>query len=405
MSYADFVLLDTLVIVSLTALTFLFFHFFRTVETSKQADEKLPFISVLIPVRNEEEKIKRCLDSLIAQDYPRFEIIVVDDRSTDASARIITEVAAQSPMVKAVFCPPGRPGWLGKCNALDYASKYASGSWYAFIDADTYHHPNSLRDAVSAAMTYQVDLISFMPVQELYTFCERAVMPVLLGSFLCGDPLNKINDDTDPRAYAYGQYTLVKGDTYKAIGGHESVKNQILDDIAIARVVKGRGYRITTADGRRLYAVRMYTGFLELWQGWTKNVYALLDCNPIYLIGLLVLLNMALLVPFVSLTGLLNTLIQGNQDPSLPLLSALLVIQFGSILSWYYRTTLHYRGVKMWHVILLPVGTLMVTVLHLYSAFCFIGRLQVTWKGRKYSVSTAKTIAPDINSIDRAHEY
>jgi chlorobactene glucosyltransferase len=401
MNFVEFEILDTLVVLFLGATTFVFFHFFRKAERSRFVDEDLPFISVIVPVRNEERKIARCLKSLLKQNYPKFEIIVIDDRSTDASFQIISQIAQEHKDIKVLSCHETRLGWLGKCNALDFASRHASGTWLVFTDADTYHQPNSLRDALSSAIINGVDLISFMPVQELYSFWERAVMPVLLGSFLLGDPFNKINDPNDPRSYAYGQYILIKSDTYQAIGGHQSVKDQILDDIAIGRVTKSKGFAITAVDGRPLYTVRMYTGLQDLWQGWSKNLYALIECNPVFLIGVLVLLNLGLLAPYVGLIVLLSMVTTNAPCLEASTIAAMLFFQFALISLWFWRTGLHYKGLQPWHILLVPIGTVALTLLYLYSAFCFITGLKVTWKDRRYSVDTSMRIRPEVQTVER----
>lgn len=399
MIFAELLLLNTFVVLLLFIFTLVFFYFFRTVERSKLPDDQLPFVSIIVPVRNEAGKIARCLDSLSKQDYPRFEVIVVDDRSTDDSAEIISRYVSERPNLKTVTCPEVRPGWLGKCNALAYGSNLARGDWFAFVDADTYHHANSLRDGVSSAISNGVDLISFMPVQELYSFSERVVMPVLLGSFLLGDPFNRINDVNSPRAYAYGQYFILKRKTYEAIGGHERVRDQILDDIALGRAVKAHGFRITAADGRRLYSVRMYTNLAELWSGWTKNLYALIDCNPVFLFGVLILLNIAFVAPYASLVYLLTLIAKDPAQPGVFLASGLLLSQFSLTLIWYWRTSLHYKGVRLWHMTYLPAGSILLTMLYLYSAFCVVSGSKVNWKDRKYGVNTGMKIRSEADVL------
>jgi len=226
-------------------------------------------------------------------------------------------------------------------------------------------------------------------------------MPVLLGTFLLGDPLNKINDSSNPRAYAYGQYILIKRKTYEAIGGHESVKDQILDDIALGRIAKSKGFRITAVDGRPLYAVRMYTSLQDLWRGWSKNLYALIDCNPLFLAGLLVLLNLVLLAPYLSFVFLIAIIASGVPYPPTGLLAGLLLVQFASIALWFWRTSLHYRGVQPWHILIIPLGAVVLTALYLYSAFCFITGFKVTWKDRSYCLDTSMKIQSEVGAADR----
>ena len=293
-------LISTLLILSLFSLTCAFYHFLKPVESSKLDDKSLPFVSVIIPARNEEGKIGRCIDSILKQDYPNFEVVIINDRSTDRTGDIIGEFAAKDKRIKFVQGKEAPDGWIGKCNALANAVGYASGEFFIFTDADTFHQPNSIRDAISHAIVEKCDLLSFVPVQELGSFWERLVMPVLLGSFLLGDPFHTVNDPEAARAYAYGQYILCRRSSYHAIGGHQSVRDEIVEDHAIGRVFKEKGHKVNVADGKTLYSVRMYTDFESLWQGWTKNVYSLIDSKIFNLVFLVIMLNTILLLPYLG---------------------------------------------------------------------------------------------------------
>ncbi len=398
MLIAAFVVFTTILLVTLVVLMLSFFATFRTIPKGTIANEQLPSISVVIPVRNEEGKIARCLESLAGQDYPNFEIIVIDDKSTDSSGRIIAEIASRFPFIKVIQGRESRAGWLGKCNALHHGSPQAKGDWLVFTDADTFHHPNSLRDAVGAAIHYKIDLISFMPVQELYSFGERVIMPTLLGSFLMGDPTNSINDPKSSRAYAYGQYFMVKRTTYDAIGGHESVKDQILDDISIGRVTKEKGFSVTACDGRPLYAVRMYTNFSELWSGWTKNAFALINCNVVSLTGLVLILNVCALAPFVSFAAAAFNPTTVSALLPQPILWLLFAVQMTCVTIWYVRSTVYYKGLNPLYFLLLPLGAVLVSALYINSAYCFLTGKQVKWKGRDYSVDTTQRVKTALDS-------
>ena len=388
---------ETLLSAALASLTFLFFLYFRKLTASTLQDNELPFVTVIVPARNEEGKIGRCLESLAVQDYPNYEVIAVNDRSDDRTGEIIESIAKKHPQIKCINGVEAPPGWIGKCSALVQAVKHSSGhgQWYLFTDADTCHTPNSLRYSMSYAVRNNAELISFMPVQELGSFWERTVMPVLLGSFLCGDPLNTINEHTNERAYAYGQYILVRRDVYEAVGGHESVHDQILDDISLARITKKHGYHITSADGRLLYKVRMYTDLESLWQGWTKNLYALIDCNIVYLLTVLILLNTAILAPFVSSGILFWSILQQESAATLTVMTAFILCQFVLLGAWYKRCSEHYIGVDWRHFFLLPIGSLTVSLLYLHSAYLVHSGKKVSWKGRRYTVDTTKTIIDD----------
>lgn len=393
-----FLIFNTITLLALAALMHSFFATFRTVSQCAIPSDQLPSISVIVPVRNEETKVARCLESLAKQDYPEFEIVVIDDKSTDSSGQIIADLAERYPGIKVVQGRESRPGWLGKCNALHHGSPQAKGEWLVFSDADTFHHPNSLRDAVGAAIQYKVDMISFMPVQELYSFGERIVMPTLLGSFLMGDPTNSINDPKSSRSYAYGQYIMVRRSTYDAIGGHESVKDQILDDISIGRVTKEQGFSVTACDGRPLYTVRMYTNFSELWSGWTKNAFALINCNLLSLICIVVLLNLCLTGPFVTFALAVLAPDAISSSLPLPVVWSFLAVQFTCMIYWYARSTMFYKGLSPLYFMFLPLGALSVSALYINSAYCFLTGRQVKWKDRDYSVDSSQRVKTKFES-------
>lgn len=385
-------LLETVLCVVMAGLTFAFFHYFRKLPSESLPDAELPFVTVLVPARNEESKIGRCLESLAQQNYPRYEVIAIDDRSSDKTGSIIQEIAARNSHVRYVRGTDTPPGWIGKCNALMSGVKHAKGEWFLFTDADTCHTPESLRYAVTYAQRHNADLISFMPIQELGSFWERVVMPVLLGSFLCGDPLNTINEHTNDRAYAYGQYILIRRNVYNAVDGHASVHDQILDDISFARVVKSHGFQILSADGRLLYKVRMYTDLNSLWQGWTKNLFALLECRILYLVLVIILVNSAILGPFISAGYVASLWSAGELTPHTYLLTSLVALQMFLMCSWYRRTAEHYTGVDLRHFLLLPLGSITMSVLYLHSAWLVLSGNKVSWKGRRYTVHPDKAI-------------
>ncbi len=404
MTLITIALINAILDAILAGLTFLYFQYFRRVDPAEVADDKLPFISVVVPARNESGKIRRCLESLANQTYPNYEIIAIDDRSSDDTGDIIREMAAKYPNVRHVRGQDAPPGWIGKCNALVHGVKFANGQWYVFTDADTCHKPESLRLAVAYALQHNAELISFMPVQELGSFWEQVVMPVLLGSFLCGDPMNTINDRTNDRAYAYGQYILVRRDVYEAVGGYHAVYDQILDDISFARVVKERGFHIMAADGRPLYSVRMYTDLETLWQGWTKNLFALIECQLLYLVLVIALINMAVVGPFIQLAYCIWAVFTGDTSATLPYVAALTALELGMLFAWYRRTAEHYLGVGPAHFLLLPLGSLTVSLLYIHSAYLVLSKTKVSWKGRQYMVNTSKSIehgqSNQISSVD-----
>lgn len=387
-------LTNLVIVASLFALTVAFYFLMQRVQPSKYADRELPFVSVLVPARNEESKIGRCLDSLLAQDYPNYEIVVIDDRSTDRTGEIIEAYARRDSRIKFVKGKDAPDGWIGKCNALAHAVGYASGDWYIFTDADTCHTKNSVKDAVSYAVSNKADLVSFIPMQELGSFWERLIMPVLLNSFLLGDPFHAVNNPNAKLAYAYGQYIICRRSSYDAVGGHQSVRDEIVEDHAIGRVFKDKGYKILVADGNTLYSVRMYTNLETMWQGWTKNLYSLIDSRVGNLIVILIGINSVAFAPFVEAIMVGSQWTTGDITPYLQATTQVVIAQFIFLIAWYRRTLDHRAGINWAHFFLVPAGSIGVTILYLHASYLVLTGRQVNWKGRRYTVNTSKTIQP-----------
>lgn len=398
-------MLSCLLVLALSGLTLAFYRLLRAVPPACRGEGGSPLVSVVVPARNEEGKIGRCLSSLLAQDYPNLEIIVVDDRSTDRTAEIIEEFARRDARVRMLRGTDLPEGWIGKCNALAHASAKARGDWLIFTDADTFHKPNSLADAVSFARENGADLVSFVPVQELGSFWERVVMPTLLGSFLCGDPFHTVNDQESSRAYAYGQYIIVRHRAYLALGGHRAVRDEIVEDHALGRLFKANGYKILVGDGKRLYSVRMYVDGETLWQGWTKNLYSLIECRLENLVIVLALINCATVLPFAGLLTVLWLMASGQTEAPFAPLAAVVCLQLAVLFLWYRLTTTHYAGVGLRHFFLLPLGGLTVTALYFHAAYLVLSGTAVSWKGRKYKVGVSRTIEGDVtpgeSSLDK----
>lgn len=395
-------LLNTLYVIALYAATLFFYVLLRPVESARLsfANREDPLVSVVVPARNEEGKIARCIESLLAQDYPNFELIVIDDRSTDRTGEIIASYAAKDSRIKFVKGKDAPSGWIGKCNALAHAVGYASGDWFVFTDADTCHNKNSISDSVAHAINHKIDLVSFVPMQELGSFPERLIMPVLLSGFLIGDPFHAVNDPKQSRAYAHGQYIVCRRSSYLTLGGHQSVRDEIVEDHALARVFKEKGFKIEVADGRTLYSVRMYTDLTSLWYGWTKNLYSFIDSKPSMLLLILVMINTAVVLPWLWLAFAASQWFMGDSSEYLLRLTALALVQIGVLALWVYRTSTHHLGLKWYHFFLIPFGCLCVSALYIQSAYLVHSGGQVTWKGRRYVVNTRRTIQPSGGEVE-----
>jgi glycosyltransferase involved in cell wall biosynthesis len=234
-------------------------------------------VSVIIPARNEEANLQRCLQSLVAQTAPPFELIVVDDHSTDRTRSI----AQSFPTVRVLEADPLPDGWSGKCNACWTGAKPAKGKWLLFTDADTRHAVNSIEQGCREAESNHAALLSYSPQQEVHGFWERALMPVIFAELAKTYRPKEVSDPTSPAAAANGQYLLIRRDVYDAVGGHAAVAHAILEDVELAKLVKRAGYRLQFHVSDAV-STRMYRTWGQMWEGWTKNL-ALLFPRPVWL--------------------------------------------------------------------------------------------------------------------------
>ena len=250
--------------------------------------DNLPAVSVIVPARNEEASLGACLESLVAQSGIDFEIIVVDDGSTDRTAEIArsymgseaVSVLACHPPVTLISAAPLRDGWTGKNNAMSAGAKVASGKWLLFTDADTVHQMGSLARAVAEAEQNRVALLSYSPEQQVQGFLEKAVMPVIFAELAAAYPPQKVSDPASPIAAANGQYLLISREAYAAVGGHTKIAGDLLEDVALARMVKSSGRKLLFRYGGGAVRTRMYRNWAQMREGWTKNL-ALLFKHPL----------------------------------------------------------------------------------------------------------------------------
>jgi glycosyltransferase involved in cell wall biosynthesis len=234
-----------------------------------------PEVSIIVPARNEEASLGGCLESLSSQTGVAFEIIVVDDGSTDRTR----EIAHSFHEVRVICSGPLPDGWTGKNNAVIAGAKEARGKWLLFTDADTVHLPGSLARALAEARDQQADLLSYSPEQVVGTFAERAVMPVIFAELAAQYPLHKVRRQSSGIAAANGQYILVRRAAYEAAGGHHAVATEILEDVALARLFRQAGLKVHFRYGGDSVRTRMYRNWAQLRDGWTKNL-ALLFPHP-----------------------------------------------------------------------------------------------------------------------------
>lgn len=232
-------------------------------------------VSAIIPARNEEAAIARAVESVAAQ--PEIgEVIVVNDQSTDRTGEVLAALTARIPKLRVLSAGDLPRGWVGKNHAVSIGAAAATGDWLLFTDADTFHLRGAARHALAGAAEHDAALVSYSPEQELDTFWERALIPFVYCRLGARFSFARVNDPRCPDAAANGQFLLIRRDAYESVGGHAAVANEIVEDVALARLVKREGYRIYFAAPAGVVRTRMYRSFGAMWQGWTKNLYPLM---------------------------------------------------------------------------------------------------------------------------------
>jgi glycosyltransferase involved in cell wall biosynthesis len=210
----------------------------------------------------------------LEQDYPSYELILVDDRSEDLTASIASGLAQGRSNFRIVTVRKLARGWTGKCHALDAGVRHASGEWLAFLDADSSLESSTLRQCHQAAMKHKVNMVTLSPKFILKTFWEKALQPAFVVASSVLFPLPKVNDPASPVASANGMFFMISRYAYDKIGGHHDVKGLAVEDIGIGKRVKASGLGLLFANGRYLLRTRMYEGFQETLAGWTRILSA-----------------------------------------------------------------------------------------------------------------------------------
>src|SRR3990172_8670592 len=207
-----------------------------------------PLVSVLVPAKDEQLNIADCLSSLLAQDYPNFEVLVANDRSRDRTAEIARRAATDDYRVRVIDIAQLPPGWTGKTHALYQAVAHARGDWLLFVDADTRHEPENLSVVLQYAEQERADMVSLMPRLRNETFWEKVVSPLAAIVLTTLYPLVKVNKSKRRNTgFANGQYLLVKRSAYETIGGHRAVRSEFVEDIELGRILKRAGFRTKVA--------------------------------------------------------------------------------------------------------------------------------------------------------------
>ncbi|HEY2801113.1 MAG TPA: glycosyltransferase [Chthoniobacterales bacterium] len=361
----------------------------RRLRPERKAAADTPFVSILVPARNEARRIAPCLRSLGAQNYPHFEVILLDDASEDTTAALAEELGFAAAGKRRIL--RGRPlprGWTGKAWACHQLAENAAGDYLLFTDADTVHEPAMLVTAMREALRTRASLLSLWPRQITRSLGEKAVIPLLylaaagmvphfiLRAAQSFPRFAAILPRSVLRSYgmANGQFLLFRKADYFALGGHAAVRNHLVEDVALGRQIAMRtveGFRLVNADGTLLVRCRMYENVRDVWLGFTKNCRAAFEASLPSFIGAGLLQVTVFLVPFALL------FVPGRQR-WLALSEVLAIYGLRFLYAARYRSTIV-------GALLHPLGEIIGLLIALNSWRRSSGA-GVEWKGRVYKV-------------------
>lgn len=255
----------------------------RLEPTGLPTEAEAPLVSVCVPARNEAANIEACVRAALASRWPdpaRLEVVVVDDRSTDGTGALARAAGAGDARLVVIEGTEPPAGWAGKPWACARAAGEARGALLFFVDADVVLHPDALAAMARALLEERLGLISVFGSWSLESFWERAVIPAV-GWFIRGAvDLDRVNDGARPEAFANGQAILVTREAYEAVGGHEAVRDQVLDDVRLAEAIKRRGQRTGMRVAPWAFRVRLYRSLGEIVAGYGKNLYEGMGRRP-----------------------------------------------------------------------------------------------------------------------------
>ncbi|MEO7360091.1 MAG: glycosyltransferase [Gemmatimonadaceae bacterium] len=347
-------------------------------------------VSIILPARNEAEHIAACVDSLRKTTWSNVEIIVVNDHSTDGTRELAQRAAKGDNRVMIVDAPDLPTGWFGKQWACHSGMQHATGSLLLFTDADTRHSPDLVARLVHARESRRADLMSVAGSQAMLSFWERAIQPAVFAILLAryGGTQEIENARRPVDVIANGQCFLITRDAYDTIGGHESVKDTVAEDLMIGQRTRAAGFKVSLVLGTEHLSTRMYDGFGTIVRGWMKNVYAGGRLSmpggvlgrlifPLALVGG----PLSVVAPFIVGLILLPLGIRGAAIS--PTLAAWCIISTVALL-WFFSAINDFARTAQWRVVFVPIGMIV------FAGICLAAVVRgqnVEWKGRTYRAS------------------
>ncbi len=339
---------------------------------------RLPRVSIIVPARNEQEMIEAAVRSLLAIDYPDYELLVVDDRSEDATGAILDRLKIEfGERLAVVHVRELPPGWLGKTHAMWKAAEAATGEWFLFSDADVVHSPDALRRAVQYAEQEQAAHMVLLPTVQMRSAGERMMIPLFQTMVLFAHRPWKVRDPKARDAVGVGAFNLIRREAYQEIGTYQSMRLSVVDDMRLAEKVKQAGLPSRVALGENMVTVRWAVGAGGVVRNLTKNFFAHLRYNLGF--ALLALLG----VLWLHLGPWLGTALATGWA------RAGYAVALGSLIAVYVEIGKR-TGISIGYLLLHPVASLLMGYTILRSTALTVGRGGVVWRGTFYPLAELK---------------
>jgi chlorobactene glucosyltransferase len=336
-------------------------------------------LSVCIPARNEAANIARCVAAALQTRWPNIEVIVVDDRSTDATVDAARSAGGDDGRLHVVTGVEPPPGWAGKPWACARAAGEARGDLLCFVDADVALDPDAIPALIRTLLKRRLSLVSVFGAWELIGFWEQVVIPTVGWLIRGAVDLDRVNDPGRPEAFANGQLILVERQAYSGMGGHESVRAQILEDVRLAEQFKRRGHSIGLVVAPWAFRVRLYDTLGQIFAGYSKNLYEGMGRRPVMGFGAVLFVFVAALLPFLGLFG--GLYVRLSLGWGVPgdgwLLWCAVVCVMQVVFRWRLERRDGRSGAIAWAH---PLSNLVLVVILLRSMFA----VNVLWKGRRF---------------------
>lgn len=361
--------------------------------TQRKPLKNIPLVSIVIPSRNEARRISKCIQTLKSQTYPKLEIIIVDD-SMDNTVEVIKSIVGNDKRFKIIKQEKLPKGWIGKPFALQQGSKTAKGEWLLFIDADTYYDPVLIERATEFALKNKLDMLSLAPRHICKSFWEKIIQPIPLGAIPASSLLAKVNDPKSKVSLASGPFIMIKHSIFDKVGGYQTIKGRIADDLELAKLIKTSGFVLGFVNAQSMMSLRMYEKFSEIWEGWSKNSFLGFVQKReikskflqilILIIGLFAMFDL-LILPFFSIISSLLIVLTLRSLPWMYLLLFAFLTWLVSIFAVVYVQRVYHIGKARYAPLTLFLGGIMMMGIFANSALKTMSGKGVTWKERTYS--------------------